>query len=152
MKINQFARLEVDFETELTELQRIHFIETTDIVTQSPTEVLAALLHLCYPEMPTQQGVDFKLSTLLVDAHTNTYDFIQNEHEISQAHFYNLAMQLLQFEVDLDFSLDNPTAAMSKMALPFIAAMQLTTKDLLHAWYLLLTTHTKKMVRFSSTT
>jgi len=143
MKINQFATVKNEFKTELRELINSHFVANESVLEKSPMVVLKSLLQRCYPEMPSVNGADFKIDQLMATENLTATQLLKNEHALTVTQFYNLALQLLKFEVGVDFNLSDPISALNEINLPQLTVADFTTQDLLHAWYLLLTTHTK---------
>ncbi|MCO7175765.1 Xaa-Pro dipeptidyl-peptidase [Sporolactobacillus kofuensis] len=144
MKNNQFARLSVDHQTVLNELQRIHFLD--DQVSQQATVADTYRLLLRKAFLKAKSGNDFnsKLKNYLAEPGTDLVTYLDAKKPLTPEVFYLVALQLLDFLVGVDYEINNPIAAMKKMQLPMVEAAGPWNKDqLLDAWYLLLTTHTK---------
>lgn len=143
MKNNQFAIETVDPATELKELRAIHFIDDSVDKLESPIAVWKVLLHKTILEAKSETVFKQKLDNYLATPTTTLGDFLENTQPITNEVFYCVALQLLQFDVDTDFELDEPLQAMKRIQLPTVSDLIQSKADLLHAWYLLLCTHTK---------
>lgn len=147
LKINQFAQIHVDAEQALAELQTIGLF--TVGATKKPLATnLAHFLHSCFPEAATKSGQDEAIAKLLLDGQTTVSDFLAAPTALSAAQFYNLALQLLGFEVGTDFDLADPLKFMRTSQLAFDATDPVDNTTLLTNIYLLLTTHTKLGLTF----
>ena len=145
MRNQQFAIRPTAPAQALDELQRIHFLnEQTEKLT-TPSQLLCNFYDRSWPEFTTPDAVSQQLSNLMATPDTDGLDFLSNHDNVPVTVFYNLALQRLEFAVDLDFKLSDPLAAMAKMQLPVAdhAGADFTLDELKQAWYLLLTTHTK---------
>ncbi|MFD0896213.1 Xaa-Pro dipeptidyl-peptidase [Loigolactobacillus binensis] len=147
MKINQFAQIHVAAEQALTELQNIGLF-TAD-ATQKPLAAnLTHFLHRCFPEAATKSGQNEAIAKLLLDEQTTGSDFLAAPTALSAQQFYNLALQLLGFEVGSDFDLATPFKFMRASQLVFDATDPVDNTTLLTNIYLLLTTHNKLGLTF----
>ena len=144
MKNNQFAIEPVDRTTELKELRATHFIDDSIDQLDDPIAVWQELLHKTVLEAKSQTVFKQKLNNYLATPEMTLGDFLDSQQALTNDIFYRVAMQLLEFDVDIDFKLDNPIEAMKQIKLPIVGEPIKTKSDLLHAWYLLLCTHTKK--------
>ena len=75
----------------------------------------------------------------------NLSEYLDSSIKVSVQTFYNVALQLLKFNPDVDFSFKDPLKAMEKIQLP-IADHQgnnFSPDELKSAWYWLLATHNK---------
>ncbi|WPC17192.1 Xaa-Pro dipeptidyl-peptidase [Pediococcus inopinatus] len=144
MKNNQFAIEPVDRTTELKELRATHFIDDSIDQLDDPIAVWQELLHKTVLEAKSQTVFKQKLNNYLATPEMTLGDFLDSQQALTNDIFYRVAMQLLEFDVDIDFKLDNPIEAMKQIKLPIVGEPIKTKADLLHAWYLLLCTHTKK--------
>lgn len=144
MKNNQFARLSVDHQTVLNELQRIHFLDDRVGRAATPTDTYRLLLQKAFLKARSDNELNSKLKNYLATPDTDLKDYLDNDRPITPNVFYLIALQLFDFLVDVDYEINDPLTAMGKMQLPVIEASSVWNKDqLLDAWYLLLTTHTK---------
>ncbi|MHC9532100.1 Xaa-Pro dipeptidyl-peptidase [Dellaglioa sp. L3N] len=139
MKNNQFANYMPTFETQIKELKAMKFYIASET---NPTHLFEQLLSTVFPEYKTVSAQQQKYKMLLATEKISVYDFFITKKELTPVIFYNIVLQLLGFEVAIDFKIDDPFTAMTKIQLP---AMKVITSvdDFWSAWYLLLTTHTK---------
>ncbi|WP_010632583.1 Xaa-Pro dipeptidyl-peptidase [Sporolactobacillus vineae] len=144
MKNNQFARLSADHQTVMTELRAIHFLDNSFNTAESVTAVYQALLHKSFLEAKEEHVFAEKLKNYLAMPDMSLCDFLKADRPVTANVFYLVALQLLHFLPGVDFSVSDPLAAMKKIQLPYLKVSGPWNKDqLLDAWYLLLTTHTK---------
>ncbi|WP_100487320.1 Xaa-Pro dipeptidyl-peptidase [Sporolactobacillus pectinivorans] len=144
MKNNQFARLFADHKTVLNELQRIHFLDDRVGRAVTPAGTYRLLLRKAFLKVRSGNELNSKLKNYLATPDTDLKDYLDNDRPITPNVFYLVALQLFDFLVDVDYAINDPLTAMEKMQLPVIEASGVWNKDqLLDAWYLLLTTHTK---------
>ncbi|WP_412989771.1 Xaa-Pro dipeptidyl-peptidase [Pediococcus siamensis] len=143
MKNNQFAIETVDKATEQKELRAIHFIDQTVDKLTDPVAVWQVLLDKTFLQAKNQTVLYQKLNNYLATPQLALGDFFERNEALTNEIFYRVALQLLEFDVDSDFDLNDPLAALKKIQLTFVSEPIQTKADLLHAWYLLLCTHTK---------
>ncbi|QAA22435.1 Xaa-Pro dipeptidyl-peptidase [Sporolactobacillus terrae] len=144
MKNNQFARLTVDHKTVVNELKAIHFYDDQSIGVTSPTEVYQLLLRKAFLTTKEEGSFTNKLKNYLATPSLDLKDYCASKKPVTTEIFYLVALQLLEFLVTEDFAIDHPVEAMHQMQLPTVETKGNWHKDqLLDAWYLLLTTHTK---------
>ncbi|GKT03695.1 Xaa-Pro dipeptidyl-peptidase [Furfurilactobacillus entadae] len=145
MKNNQFARLDVDYSTALTELQHVHFYD--DVIAHTPTGTFAyrLLLRKAFLDVTTGSAFDIKLAGFLATPTMDLATWLDQEQPVTSDVFYRVALQLLGFLTPVDFDLADPLTAMNRIQLPVhpSATTDWTKEDVLAAWYLLLTTHNK---------
>ncbi len=85
-----------------------------------------------------------KVAGLMATPTLNAYDYTIQKSAVTKTAFYNVALQLLGFQVGLDFELDHPFEKMAELKLPVIESDDPLTRDqLVTAWYRLLNTRTK---------
>lgn len=142
MKNNQFGRIRLDRTTELEELKNIHFIDG-DLLADPKAQLKDFLKRSCLvsnSEATFQQ----KLSNLLATPDQTMAAFFESDQPLTLEIFILLELQLLQFEADTDYQIEDPLSAISKIQLPELDLKNFeTSADVAHAWYNLLTTHTK---------
>lgn len=145
MKNNQFGQIHISREQELLELQQIAFLDGTTPELNAPKAQLADLLARAFaPLTTTQSGLDHRFKQLLATPNQTLYDFFHDETPLTPDIFARLSLQLLQFEEPADFALDAPLDAYPTLNLPSFDVSEFKTdNDVVHAWYQLLTTHTK---------
>ncbi|MFC6170601.1 Xaa-Pro dipeptidyl-peptidase [Loigolactobacillus jiayinensis] len=142
MKFNQFAQIHVDTEQALTELQAIGLFAATATTAPLATN-FAHFLRCCFPEAITETSQNEALAKLVLDEQLTVSAFLAQPTALTATQFYNVALQLLGFEVGTEFQLADPIAFMKTSHLAFNVATPLDNTTLLTDIYLLLTTHTK---------
>ena len=152
MKNHQFAIQPVSYPQIIKELKLIHFYES-DFKQLQPAQIFKTLLFKAFVTSKSHSLKIQHLKNLMATPNESAFQYLNNHHQITVNVFYNVALQLLHFEVHLDFELNKPLVAMRKIKLPFVNSQKLpikqlvkqklSTKGLLKAWYLLLNTHTK---------
>lgn len=144
MKNNQFARLSVDHQTVLKELRRIQFIDDRIVRAATPADTYRLLLQKSFLHVNGSSEFTAKLKNFLADPDTDLKHYLDSEGPVTPQVFYLVALQLLHFLAEVDYEVSKPLEAMEKIQLPVIENAGSWNKDqLLDAWYLLLTTHTK---------
>ncbi|MDN3954458.1 Xaa-Pro dipeptidyl-peptidase [Sporolactobacillus laevolacticus] len=144
MKNNQFARINADHKTVVEDLKRIHFLDDEISGALSPTSTYRLLLRKAFLKVRGGHDYDVKLKNYLATPDTDLKDYLGTSKPITAEVFYLVALQLFGFLADVDYEITDPLAAMKKMQLPMIEAEGAWNKDqVLDAWYLLLTSHTK---------
>lgn len=141
MKNNQFAIIKRTHQQKINELTTIGFL--TGEPTINVTSLWNQFLTLSFPETTDEETMQTNLENLLATPTKNLLQFILDDEPITTDIFYLVALQLLQFEPDVDFDLQHPLAAMETIQLPFLTATTWNESQLIDAWYLLLNTHTK---------
>lgn len=141
MKFNQFAPRQVSLETQIQELINLEFLTNSLLEKDEMDKIWLHFLKQVFTQAQSPTANHEQIADLLASNTQNVFDFL-NEHEITTNAFYNVALQLLGFEVDLDFELANPLASMDKMQLFHVNEIN-STHDLITACYYLLLTYTK---------
>lgn len=145
MKNNQFAIRPTQFDDQITELKEIGFLDKDNNSENEPIKLWKSFLSKAFIEAKTSSNFEEKLRTYMATPDQNLSDYLDSAINVSVQTFYNVALQLLKFNPDVDFSFDNPLTAMEKIQLP-IADHQgdnFTLDELKSAWYWLLATHNK---------
>ncbi|PWG00047.1 Xaa-Pro dipeptidyl-peptidase [Levilactobacillus bambusae] len=144
MKNNQFAIRPTDLTTAKTELRRIQFLSASNDAISDPIDLWHDLLIRAMPQIHGQSARSQQLQNIMATPSLTLADYLIQSDQLSQTAFYAVALQLLHFQVGLDFDLENPMAAIKKIGLPALEAPLTFSRDhLLSAWYLLLCTHNK---------
>ncbi|WP_251545636.1 Xaa-Pro dipeptidyl-peptidase [Limosilactobacillus caecicola] len=143
MKNNQFAIQSTDHQTRVTELQRIHLLHPDEVASLSPTELWAKLLVRIHVADHTEALDREWLNSLLATPDQSILQWLASHQPLTNNVFYLVALQLLQFEPALDFSLDAPLDGMQKIQLPLETHDQWDTTAVIDSFYLLLNTRTK---------
>ncbi|KRN99242.1 Xaa-Pro dipeptidyl-peptidase [Companilactobacillus kimchiensis] len=145
MKNNQFAIRPTDFKDQLTELKEIKFLDRDNESETDTIKLWKSFLSKSFLEAQTSSVLEEKLQTYMATSDMNLDEYLDSATNVTVEAFYNVALQLLKFNPDVDFSFDNPLAAMKKIQL-FVADHQaaiFSTDELKSAWYWLLATHNK---------
>lgn len=145
MKNNQFARLDTDLTTAISEMQTINFYDASVANATNGVFTYRLLLRKAFLDATTGSNFDIKLANYLATPETNLADWLDLEQPVTAPIFYRVALQLLDFLETVDYDLTDPWAAMAKIQLPVYHTDhdEWSKDDVLAAWYLLLTTHTK---------
>ena len=140
MKINQFAHTPANFETKLEELSKLRFIKAG--AQQEDLNLLwKNLLLKCFPQAKCLAQKHEKLASLAATKTESVPEFIEKK-TVDLTVFYAVAMQLLQFEPDTEFDIDNPLKSMDELGV-FHADKLEDSTDMISAFYDLLATHGK---------
>ncbi|GEO78470.1 x-prolyl-dipeptidyl aminopeptidase [Companilactobacillus mindensis DSM 14500] len=145
MKNNQFAIRPTDFKTQLSELREIQFLDQDNESETDTIKLWKSFLSKSFLEAQTSSVLEEKLQTYMATSDMNLDEYLDSATNVTVEAFYNVALQLLKFNPDVDFSFDAPLAAMKKIQL-LVADHQkdtFTTDELKSAWYWLLATHNK---------
>ena len=145
LKINQFAYVPTDLPQIKKELADIRFLDPRSEKIAEPLTLFKQLLLKFFLESQSLQVREEKLGDLMATKKLPLPDYTSSASSLSKNAFYNVALQLLQFQVSLDFDLDKPVETMEKLGLPTadIDKQDVTKDQLIQAWYLLLNTRTK---------
>lgn len=142
MKNNQFSIITTSHEQKIAELTQIGFL-SSDLHFANSKELWQHFLQLSYPETTNPGNVTQFLTGLLATPTQSVTDFMQSYEPLTTDCFYLVALQLLQFEPELDFDIHNITDSMQKMQLPFLTSTKWNQANVIDAWYSLLCTYTK---------
>lgn len=145
MKNNQFAIRPTDFTDQLKELTEIGFLDKDNESETNPIQLWISFLSKSFLEAKTSSTFEEELKTYMATPEQNLNDYLDSATHVSVTAFYNVALQLLKFNPDVDFSFSDPLAAMKKIQL-MIADHNgdtFTIEELKSAWYWLLATHNK---------
>lgn len=142
MKNNQFSITPTTHQQKIAELTRIGFLPSEFHFANSK-ELWQHFLQLSYPESSNPANVNQFLAGLLATQDTAVLDFLESYEPLTTEIFYVVALQLLQFEPELDFKPNDIIQSMKKIQLPFLMPTKWDQTTIIDAWYLLLCTHTK---------
>ncbi|WP_119325859.1 Xaa-Pro dipeptidyl-peptidase [Companilactobacillus musae] len=145
MKNNQFAIRPTDFKDQLIELKNIGFLDKDNESETDTIKLWKSFLSKSFLESKTSSTFEEELKTYMATKDQNLNEYLDSATRLSVAAFYNVALQLLKFNPDVDFSFEEPLEAMKKIQL-MIADHNtnfFTTDELKSAWYWLLATHNK---------
>lgn len=145
MKNNQFAIRPTDFDTQIQELQNLHFLTSNNEMMNDPIDLYTDFLRLSLLKAKSKAAFEQKLSTYMATPDQDALEYLKSNDELSVQAFYNIALQLLEFNPDVDFSFEDPLAAMKKIQLKIAdhEGNVFTINELKSAWYWLLATHNK---------
>jgi len=145
MKNNQFAIRPTDFKDQLTELKNLKFLDQDNENESDPIKLWKSFLSKSFLEAQTSSVLEEKLQTYMATSDMDLDEYLDSATNVSVEAFYNVALQLLNFNPDVDFSFDNPLDAMKKIQLSVAdhKTDNFTAKELTSAWYWLLATHNK---------
>lgn len=144
MKINQFAYVPTDHHTIVKELADVHFLTAQTKKMADPVMLYRQFLLKFFIEKQSLATRIQKVANLMATPTLNAYEFTTTQAAVSRLAFYNVGLQLLGFEVGLDFELNDPFSAMKKYRLPMaVVDDTLDRNQVIDAWYKLLNTRTK---------
>ena len=144
MKINQFAIIDASHDQIIKELKAIRFLSPRALKMADPVMLWRNFLLKFYIEHQGRATRIEKVKGLMATSTQDAYEYTNKHRSVSKQAFYNVALQLLGFEVDEDFHLNAPIAAFEEIGLPIAeVGDELGADDLIDAWYLLLNTRTK---------
>ncbi|MFT8316735.1 MAG: Xaa-Pro dipeptidyl-peptidase [Sporolactobacillus sp.] len=144
MKNNQFARLSADHQTVLNELKQVRFFDDSVDQAATPAAAYRLLLQKSFLQARNESTFTTKLKNYIASSTFDLADYLDAEKPITAEIFYLIELQLFGFLAETDYDMNHPLEAMKKLQLPMIKTTGIWNKDqLLDAWYLLLTTHTK---------
>lgn len=145
MKNNQFAIRPTDLDTQIQELQNLHFLTSNNEMMDKPIDLFTDFLRLSFLKAKSKAAFEQKLSTYMATQNQDLLEYITSNKEISIQAFYNTALQLLRFNPDVDFSFEDPLSAMKKIQLKIVDHKTnfMGLNELKSAWYWLLATHNK---------
>ena len=141
MKNNQFAIQPVTLEQEMSELKAIDFL----------ADNYQEYLEKCFPQVKGQSAKRQKIKSLRANQTQDLLMYLEENETVEVEVFYTVALQLLGFLEIVDFTFGKVFEAMEKIQLPFIKTEKThfeTSEELSHAWYMLLTTHSKFGLNF----
>ncbi|GHP14535.1 Xaa-Pro dipeptidyl-peptidase [Lentilactobacillus fungorum] len=144
MKINQFAYVPTNHQQIVKELADIRFLSSRTAKISDPVMLFRQFLLKFYLEKQGLSTRTQKVANLMATKDLNAYDYTATQSTVTKVAFYNVGLQLLGFQVGLDFELDQPLAAITKYHLPKTDIDGTLDRDhLIDAWYRLLNTRTK---------
>ncbi|WP_129045325.1 Xaa-Pro dipeptidyl-peptidase [Companilactobacillus metriopterae] len=144
MKINQFATIPTNFDQQVKELINIRFIDENSL-SDNPIQLFRRLLQKTFINMTGESDLNEKLSTYQANLESDLKTYLDENSELDINVFYNVSLQLLEFNPDVDFTFSKPLEAMKTIQLKIVdhQSQYLSTNELISAWYWLLTTHNK---------
>ncbi|GAY73377.1 Xaa-pro dipeptidyl-peptidase [Lentilactobacillus kosonis] len=145
MKINQFAYVPTTHDQIVKELADIRFLTPKTKKVFDPVMLYRQFLMKFMLEKQGHATRERLLTTIMATPEQSVDEYTKTNATITHQAFYNVALQLLQFELGVDFSdLTNPIQVMRDFGLPVSkAADPFNREALVDAWYLMLNTRTK---------
>ncbi|MGM0125293.1 X-Pro dipeptidyl-peptidase [Enterococcus sp. AZ194] len=140
MKINQYSLKPTDRETMIQELKLIDCYEEQ----KTATDQWFSFLSNGFPEVQEASGLIEKYKLLLASEQLNLADFKNSKQIVTKEIFYTIALQLLEFQLGIDFQVSSILADTKKLGIFTVKGSLETNEDVIEAWYYLLNTHTKK--------
>ena len=143
MKFNQFSIIGASPAQEHQELAMLHLLRAEEVDQLTPSELFETLL------VRTRLGINSPLTAaewlhdLLATPTLALDDWFKLGTSLTTDVFYRVAFQLLRFEPEVDFQLDQPVASWRKLNLPLREHEAWTSADVVDAFYLLLNTRAK---------
>lgn len=142
MKNNQFAIQPVSTHQKIAELTQLGFLDDqTDQLTA--TELWYHFLRHTMLENPSEAGWHAFLTQTLATSDLTLAECRAQQRPVSRHMFQLVALQLLAFEVDVDYDPAHPDVAWRTIQLPALEHALDQPAAIIDAWYLLLCTHTK---------
>ena len=141
MKLNQFGLQQVSLETAKKELRAIGFLEAAS--SDDATDLYFELLKKSFILVQDEGGFVAKMGNYLATATNDLGSFYESKEAITQEVFYTVALQLLEFEVGIDFKPETLEEDLKKINLPQVSGDFSQADTIIEAWYLLLNSHTK---------
>jgi X-Pro dipeptidyl-peptidase len=142
VQLNQFAIQPVDYQTIKKELAAIGFLPLT--LAKDPKKMFQQLLTLSVPE---QTAIAQVFDKLLATDQMTLAQFFASAQPLTVEVFYTVALQLLSFQVPVDFTGSTVLADAKKIGIRTVSELS-NRQAMLTAWYELLNTHTKKGLTF----
>lgn len=142
MNNNQFAIQPVSHKQKVQELTALNFLNATT-TNLTGTQLWHSFLKQISLANPTSAGWQQFCNNILIDNHQTLHDFFEQRLLLTDSIFHLVSLQLLEFEVDVDFSPTAPLAAWQKINLPTFKVDEQRPGSIIDAWYQLLCTHTK---------
>lgn len=142
MKNNQFAIMPTSHDQRVKELTTIRLLHDGDL-NLAPEELWAKLLVRIHVAGHNVALNHEWLNSLLATSDLSIMDWLDQKHSLTNDVFYLVALQLLQFEPAIDFSIDAPIKAIKDIQLPHEFHDNWTVNNVVDAFYLLLNTRTK---------
>lgn len=143
MKINQFSIIKVSLPQQLAELRMLHLLQDGEEGQLGPTTIFKNFLSQIHEGVNSPITTNEWLHDLLATPDQALDDWFYSAGPLTTDVFYRVALQLLEFEPDVDFQLDQPVMDWKKFHLPIAEHGTWTSTDVITAFYLLLNTRGK---------
>ncbi|MEY8293211.1 Xaa-Pro dipeptidyl-peptidase [Limosilactobacillus caviae] len=143
MKINQFSITSTTPQERRHELMQIHLLRKNEEQTLTPNAMFETFLPRIH--MASAQPIVTKqwFHDLLATPESALDNWFAQNTPLTDEVFYLVALQLLDFEAAVDFSIADPLTTIKKINLPAEYHQHWSTADVIDAFYLLLNTHNK---------
>lgn len=143
MKINQFSIIPTSADQQRQELMTIRLLRAEEESQLSPRalwETMLVRLHSgCDDAIPASEW----LHDILATPTTALDDWLRSSQALTSEVFYRVALQLLEFELVVDFDIADPLTAVQKLNLPHKDYQDWTSANVITAFYLLMNTRGK---------
>ncbi|MCD2256192.1 Xaa-Pro dipeptidyl-peptidase [Lactobacillus sp. CC-MHH1034] len=149
MKLNQFAFHQVSSEQLYQDLVNIKLLDESD-KTLSSLKLFQKLIAGIFPEYHSLSSCLEALRYISVDSQHTLADIFNTEpFHLSRHQFIIMVLQLLKFEIGIDFQMDNAEVFYQDCGYPKLSFDQINDSEtLLRAFYLLLNLRTKNGMNF----
>lgn len=145
MKNHQYAIAKYNLKIAQKELRSIHFLDEKTDKIDNPSALLKHFLMTAFLDSQSIAIRGQKISQMMASFEEDALTYLDKNAPLSKIAFYNIALQLLHFEVGEDFLIDNSITKMKTLNLPIAEVNDpMNLYDVTCAWYLLLNTRTKR--------
>lgn len=142
MKINQFSIINADPRQEQVELRTIHLLKDGDMA-MSAVKLWQSLLLRIHDRIDSPVTGQEWLHDILATPTVAVDDWLIGNAALTTPVFYRVALQLLNFEPEVDFTLNDPLKFWDQVTLPRRDHDTWSTADVVDGIYLLLNTRGK---------
>lgn len=143
MKINQFSITTATPAQERTELKMLRLLKADEDEQLTPTSLFETFLTRIHLGVNSPITSKEWFHDLLATPTQALDDWFATNPALTTDVFYRVALQLLEFEPEVDFQLDHPVAAWKEFHLSIREHEAWTCADVVDAFYLLLNTRGK---------
>lgn len=153
LKLYQFAHYENSRSARISELIHIEFLPD-DYAQYTDSALFTYCLEKLFPAQASPQTRLEAMDRLLLNDHLTLGQFYQSKHKtLELTDFYNLVLQLLGFEVTVDFQLNTGATFIQSLALPLLKDIELiaSKNTVIDACYYLLTLRCKNGLSYLDT-
>ncbi|MGG5319111.1 Xaa-Pro dipeptidyl-peptidase [Enterococcus sp. AZ072] len=146
MKLNQFGLQQVSLQTAKKELTALGFLAKD--APQTATDLYFDFLKKSFVLVQDEGGLIAKMGNYLATSTTDLATFYQKKETITAEVFYLVALQLLEFEAEIDFKPETLQEDLVEINLATSSGDFNQVDTIIEAWYLLLNCHTKNGLAF----
>ncbi|HJA21809.1 MAG TPA: Xaa-Pro dipeptidyl-peptidase [Candidatus Limosilactobacillus intestinipullorum] len=143
MKINQFSIAKTNPQQKRAELKTLRLLKGDEEDQLSPATLFETLLTRTHLAVDSPITSKEWLHDLLATPDQALDDWLAAKPALTTAVFYRVALQLLDFEPEIDFQLDQPVTAWQDFNLAMVDTTSWTSSTVIDAFYLLLNTRGK---------